>query len=140
MTTWRDRRQATILWYDTDKRRDDGSTGHGGHDHLKGHVGAWSPRQPQWQHWGALWFTGMGCSCAWWQTGVVSADGRWCAVERVQRVCERGAMEVEGIVAVGGATRGEGGVCEDGGEEGREDKVVEAGQGTDGRRQAGVDR
>jgi hypothetical protein len=23
--------------------------------YLKGHVGEWLPRQPQWQHWGELW-------------------------------------------------------------------------------------
>ena len=26
--------------------------------YLKGQLGAWLPRQPQWQHWGELWFTG----------------------------------------------------------------------------------
>lgn len=26
---------------------------------LKGHVGEWLPRQPQWQHWGLLQLTGL---------------------------------------------------------------------------------
>lgn len=25
--------------------------------YLNGQVGAWAPLHPQWQHWGALWFT-----------------------------------------------------------------------------------
>lgn len=88
------------------ENRQDTSTKPGGHDHLKGHVGAWSPRQPQWQHWGALWFTGAGCSCARWQTGTDAAHGWW-ALERVQRGCEREEVVAACMVVRGWVARDE---------------------------------
>ena len=58
-------------------------TGHAGAVHyLNGQLGAWSPRQPQWQHWGALCVTELvhtaGAALR-IEAGVVQTadDGRW---------------------------------------------------------------
>ena len=57
--------------------------------YLNGQFGAWSPRQPQWQHWGALWVTkvvhsstaaplrisvGMGAARGGWHDEEVACD------------------------------------------------------------------
>ncbi|KAF8890098.1 hypothetical protein BD779DRAFT_1705634 [Infundibulicybe gibba] len=70
--------------------------------YLKGHVGEWLPRQPQWQHWGELWFTQMvvvmvvvGCGCGpsdaiWW---VVIEASRAMEVDEANMVEERNDEE-----------------------------------------------
>lgn len=47
--------------------------------HLKGHDGAWAPRQPQWQHWGAE---------AARMQAAGSAAGHWAAAEGAPVGCE----------------------------------------------------
>ena len=47
--------------------------------HRNGQFGAWSPRQPQWQHWGALWVTALvqtAWSPLWSSTGVCATVER----------------------------------------------------------------
>lgn len=78
--------------------------------YLNGQLGAWSPRQPQWQHWGALWVTadvqaavgaaqrsraGAAARCA---------AGEWASARRV--ACEAGAVA---CMAVDGWLWGSGG-------------------------------
>jgi len=64
--------------------------------YLKGHVGAWSPRQPQWQHWGALWLTDeqlvLVAECI--ATGTEAADGEWHDEVVVEKVvfCDEACM------------------------------------------------
>lgn len=75
--------------------------------YLKGHVGAWAPRQPQWQHWGALWLTALVHS------GVAAAT-RWDAgrdagavrLEAPTGAAAEACMAAEGWIGLVG-----GGVC-----------------------------
>lgn len=86
---------------------DEGQTGrdaarpHQGRAHLNGHVGAWSPRQPQWQHCGRFWLHGVACAstCRWTGAGADAVGG--CAREDGgQRGCECDAHGVrDGMVA-----------------------------------------
>ena len=43
--------------------------------HLNGHVGAWAPRQPQWQHWGRPRFWGAPSAAEWEEAGADASCG-----------------------------------------------------------------
>ncbi len=76
-----------------------------GRDYLKGHVGAWAPRQPQWQHWGELAAVGQGVASTAYGTGVVpegSSDARGCDEDATERE-ETIAVDADAcMVVVGG--------------------------------------
>lgn len=80
-------------------------------DYLNGQLGAWSPRQPQWQHWGALWLTkvvhGAGAAlCI--ATGVVIGgwlDASWVRVEQHAGEDEQATAWVYMLVVVEGMRR-----------------------------------
>ena len=62
-------------------------------DYLKGHVGAWAPRQPQWQHWGELAAVGQGVAPTAYGTGAAPEGGSG------PRCGDEGATEREETIA-----------------------------------------
>jgi len=55
--------------------------------YLKGQLGEWAPRQPQWQHWGELWLThDDSVVCAEVLDATAVDEDEWCATARVVEV------------------------------------------------------
>ena len=69
--------------------------------YLKGQVGAWAPRQPQWQHWGALCESdGLVVLDECIATGTEAADVVWHDASMAARCDEECMMFVEVVLEV----------------------------------------
>ena len=101
-------------------------------DYLKGHVGAWAPRQPQWQHWGELAAVGQGVAPTAYGTGAApeGGSGPRCGDEGATEREETIATDADACMVAGGwvgwlqavvvvvvASGGGGGGSEEGSEE-----------------------
>lgn len=58
--------------------------------YLKGQLGEWAPRQPQWQHWGELWLT-VAVVVEDWLVDATAAEVAATAVEEC--IVEKGLVE-----------------------------------------------
>ena len=63
--------------------------------HRNGQFGAWSPRQPQWQHWGELADVGQGAESTAQETGIAPVEG----IDACG--CDEGATERETQMVAG---------------------------------------
>ena len=62
---------------------------------MNGQVGAWAPRQPQWQHWGELADVGQGAESTAQETGIAPVEG----IDACG--CDEGATERETQMVAG---------------------------------------
>ena len=69
---------------------------------MKGQLGACAPRQPQWQHWGAVEGAGHGAAATARETGGHASGDDEGAVARVQRGVEQAVACMVVVRVIGG--------------------------------------